>query len=145
MVTVGQLLQAKGYHVWSIVPDATAYDALTPMAEKEIGALLVLDGKQVAGIISERDYARKMALNVERSFNTPVRELMSDEVFSVCPEQPIEECMALMTDKLVRHLTVCENDRLIGIVSIGDVVKVIISGQECVIGQLERYIEWGVC
>ena len=70
---------------------------------------------------------------------------MTDEVFSVCPEQPIEECMELMTDKRVRHLTVCENDRLIGIVSIGDVVKAIISGQECVIGQLEKYIEWGVC
>ena len=145
MITVGQLLQAKGYEVWSIVPDATAYDALTLMAKKEVGALLVLEDKQVAGIISERDYARKMIPPGERSINTSVRDIMTDEVYSVCPEQPIEECMALMTDKRVRHLTVCENGRLIGIVSIGDVVKAIISAQECVIGQLEKYIAWGVC
>jgi CBS domain-containing protein len=138
-------LQAKGYDVWSIAPDATVYDALALMAKKEVGALLVLEGEQVAGIVSERDYAKKVILKGKRSINTSVREIMSDEVFSVCPEQPIEECMALMTDKHVRHLTVCENDRLIGVVSIGDVVKSIISTQECVIGQLERYIEWGVC
>ena len=145
MVTVGQLLQAKGYDVWTVLPDAAAYDALTLMAKKEVGALVVLEGDQVAGIISERDYARKMVLKGDRCSNASVREIMTDEVFSVCPEQPIEDCMTLMNDKRVRHLTVCENNRLIGIVSIGDVVKAIISGQECVIGQLERYIEWGVC
>jgi CBS domain-containing protein len=99
VVTVGQLLQAKGYDVWSIVPDTTAYDVLTLMAKKEVGALVVLEGDQVAGIISERDYARKMVLKGDRRINASVREIMTDEVSSVCPEQPIEDCMTLMNDK----------------------------------------------
>jgi CBS domain-containing protein len=143
MVTVRQVLQAKGYNIWSIAPDASVYEALKLMADKEIGALLVLDAEKPIGIISERDYARKVILKGKRSIDTPVREIMVKEVISVRPEQPIEECMALMTAKRVRHLPVCADECLVGIVSIGDVVKAIISQQEFMIEQLERYIEGG--
>ncbi len=145
MVTVRQLLQAKGYSIWSIAPDASVYDALKLMADKEVGALLVLDGKKLTGIISERDYARKVTLKGKTAIDTPVKEIMIKEVISVCPEQPIEECMALMTEKRTRHLPVCEGGCLVGIVSIGDVVKAIISQQEFMIEQLERYIDGGWC
>ena len=141
MVVVRQVLQTKGYAIWSISPDASVYDALKLMADKEIGALLVLNGQKLVGIISERDYARKVILKGKSSIDTPVKEIMVKEVISVHPEQPIEECMALMTEKHVRHLPVCEDDRLLGIVSIGDIVKAIISQQEFMIEQLERYIE----
>ena len=143
MTTVRQILQAKGYEIWSITPDASVYDALKLMADKEVGALVVLNGEKSVGIISERDYARKVVLKGKRSIDTSVKEIMSNEVFSVRPERPIEECMALMTEKRVRHLPVCEGDDLIGVVSIGDVVKAIISQQECVIAHLERYIQGG--
>jgi CBS domain-containing protein len=145
MITVRQILQNKARQIWSITPDAPVYDALKLMADKEIGALVVLDGEKSIGIISERDYARKMILEQERSPDTPVKEIMCHDVISVCPEQSIEECMALMTDKRVRHLTVCEDGWLVGIVSIGDVVKAIISQRDCMIEQLQRYIEQGVC
>jgi signal-transduction protein with cAMP-binding, CBS, and nucleotidyltransferase domain len=143
VITVRQILQAKGYEIWSITPDASVYDALKLMADKEVGALLVLNGEKSVGIISERDYAREVVLKGKRSIDTPVKEIMSNEVFSVRPEKPIEECMTLMTEKRVRHLPVCEGGHLIGIVSIGDVVKAIISQQECIIAQLERYIQGG--
>lgn len=145
MITVRQILQNKANQIWSITPDAPVYDALKLMADKEIGALVVLDGGRSIGIISERDYARKMILEQRRSTDTPVKEIMCQDVISVCPEQSIEECMALMTDKRVRHLTVCEDGWLVGIVSIGDVVKAIISQHACMIEQLQRYIEQGVC
>jgi CBS domain-containing protein len=119
------------------------YDALKLMADKEVGALVVLNGEKSIGIVSERDYAREVVLKGKRSIDTPVKEIMSNEVFSVRPEKPIEECMTLMTEKRVRHLPVCEGDHLIGIVSIGDVVKAIISQQECVIAHLQRYIQGG--
>ena len=143
MTTVRQILQVKGYEIWSITPDASVYDALKLMDDKEVGALVVLNGEKSVGIISERDYARKVVLKGKRSIDTSVKEIMSNEVFSVRPERPIEECMALMTEKRVRHLPVCEGDDLIGVVSIGDVVKAIISQQECVIAHLERYIQGG--
>ncbi len=143
MITVRQLLRAKGHDVWHIAPDASVYDALKLMADKEVGALLVLEGEDLIGIISERDYARKVILKEKSSMDTPVREIMTHEVISVRPEQTIQECMALMTDKRIRHLPVLENDQLIGIISIGDVVKAIISQQEFMIEQLERYIEGG--
>jgi CBS domain-containing protein len=145
MVTVGQLLQAKGYDIWSITPDASVYDALKLMADKEVGALLVLNGEKPVGIVSERDYARKVILKGKRSVDTPVKEIMVKEVISVRPEQPIEECMVLMTEKHIRHLPVCADECLIGIVSIGDVVKSIISKQEFMIEQLERYIDGVWC
>ena len=143
MITVRQLLRAKGHDIWHIAPDASVYDALKLMADKQVGALLVLEGEDVIGIISERDYARKVILKEKSSMDTPTREIMTRRVMYVHPEQTIQECMALMTDKRVRHLPVLDNDRLMGIISIGDVVKAIISQQEFMIEQLERYIGGG--
>ena len=141
MKTVRELLRNKGYHVWSIGPDATVYEALTLMAEKDVGALLVLDNAgQLVGILSQRDYARKIVLKGKTSRETPVREIMTEKVVWVRPDQTIEECMALMTNKHIRHLPVMEEGRLLGVISIGDVVKDIISEQEFVIAQLENYI-----
>jgi CBS domain-containing protein len=141
MKTVKELLRVKGYQVWSIGPDATVYEALTLMAEKDVGALLVLDNAgQLVGILSERDYARKIVLKGKTSRETPVREIMTEKVVWVRPDQTIEECMALMTNKHIRHLPVMEEGRLLGVISIGDVVKDIISEQEFVIAQLENYI-----
>jgi CBS domain-containing protein len=143
MITVSQLLRAKGRDVWYIAPDACVIDALKLMADKEVGALVVLEGETLVGIMSERDYARKVTLKERSSMDTPVSEIMTQRVICVGPEQTIQECMALMTDKHVRHLPVLEDDRLVGIVSIGDVVKAIITQQEFMIEQLERYIEGG--
>lgn len=140
MITVRQLLEGKGYDVWSITPDASVYDALALMADKGVGALLVLEGERLVGLISERDYARKVILKGKSSMETPVREIMTERVIWVGPEQTNEECMALMTAKHIRHLPVLVEDQVIGIISIGDVVKAIISEQEFLIEQLERYI-----
>ncbi len=138
-IIVRQVLKEKGYNVWSIAPDSTVYEALQLMAEKNVGALVVLDQKKVIGIISERDYARKVILRGKSSLDTPVREIMA-KVVSIRPDQTVEECMALMTDKRTRHLPVLEDKQLVGIVSIGDVVKKIISHQEFTIQQLDNYI-----
>jgi CBS domain-containing protein len=143
MKTVMQLLQTKGQDIWSITPDALVIDALKLMAEKRVGALLVLEAGQVVGIISERDYARKVSLLGKSSKTTPVREIMTQRVVYVRPEQTIEDCMALMTDKRIRHLPVLADDQLIGVISIGDVVKAVISEQEFIIAQLENYIIGG--
>lgn len=140
MKIVRDILQAKGSQVWSIPPDRSVFDALTLMAEKNVGALVVLDGDRVVGIISERDYARKVILKGKSSKEIPVREIMTSPVVCIRPEQSMEECMALMTDKHVRHLPVAENNRLVGLISIGDVVKAIIEEKEFIIGQLENYI-----
>ena len=144
MITVRQLLQAKGRDVWCIEPDASVYDALKLMADKKVGALLVLEGESLVGIISERDYARKVILKGKTSLNTPVREIMTSKVVSVCPNKSTEECMALMTDQRTRHLPVLEDGWLVGIVSIGDVVKKIIHHQEFTIQQLDNYITGSV-
>jgi CBS domain-containing protein len=140
MKTVRQLLRAKGYDIWSVAPDDSVYDALKLMADKNVGAVLVTDAGDLVGILSERDYARKVILKGRTSRDTPVREIMTEKVVYVRPDQTTDECMALMTDKRVRHLPVIEDDRLIGIISIGDVVKAIISEQEFMIEQLENYI-----
>lgn len=140
MTTVAHVLQGKGHDVYSISPDAPVYDALKRMAEKDVGALIVLEGQRLVGIMSERDYARKVILHGKSPSNTPVREIMSDKVFFVRPEQTIEECMALMTDKHIRHLPVFQGEKLIGVISIGDVVKAMISDREFQIRQLETYI-----
>jgi CBS domain-containing protein len=140
VTTVTQVLQEKGWSAWSISPDATVYDALKLMAEKDVGALLVLEGAKLIGILSERDYARKIILKGKHSKDVLVREIMTEEVIYVTPERTIEECMALMTAKRVRHLPVLEGDRLIGIISIGDAVKAVISEKEFMIRQLEQYI-----
>ena len=140
MKTVRQLLQMKGGQIYEIAPDARVFDALTLMAEREVGALVVTDGGRLAGIISERDYARKVILHGKSSHEMQVRDIMTAKVITVHPGQTIEECMALMTGKRIRHLPVIEWDRLIGVVSIGDLVKEVIAEQEQTIKQLESYI-----
>ena len=140
MRTVGDLLRSKGGQVWTIGPEATVYEALTLMAEKDVGALLVVEGARLAGVLSERDYARKVVLKGKASRETLVREIMSAGVVTVRPEQTIDECMALMTSHRIRHLPVVEAGQLQGVISIGDVVKDIISEQEFMIEQLENYI-----
>jgi CBS domain-containing protein len=140
MTTVRSVLHAKGSSIWSIAPEAVVFDALKMMAEKNIGALLVMHKGKVVGIFSERDYARKLALKGESSHKTVVKNVMTSGVLSVHPEQSIDECMALMTDKHIRHLPVLENENCIGLISIGDVVKAIISEHEYTIKQLENYI-----
>jgi CBS domain-containing protein len=140
MITVKQLIQSKGNAIWSISPDATVFDALKLLAEKDVGALVVLERENLAGIISERDYARKVILKGKSSMDTPVREIMTSAVVTVRPDQTIDDCMALMTDNRIRHLPVVDRVKLVGIISIGDVVKAIISRQEFVIEQLENYI-----
>jgi CBS domain-containing protein len=140
MVTVSALLDEKGSQVWTIGPDKTVYDALSLMAEKGIGALVVVNQNGVVGILSERDYARKVILKGKSSKDTLVRDIMTRRVCYVSPGHRIDECMALMTEKTVRHLPVIGHGELVGIVSIGDVVKSVISEQEFIIGQLESYI-----
>ena len=140
MKTVRQLLQGKGSQVSTIAPGATAYDVMQLMAEKNIGALLVLEDQKIAGIITERDYARKIILMGRSSKETPVRDIMTFPVMYVRPDQTNEECMALMTDNRMRHLPVVDQGKLIGLISIGDLVKDIISEQKFIIEQLEHYI-----
>ena len=140
MKTVAHLLRGKGSEVLSVSPDIPVFEALRVMAEKNVGALLVLEGDRLVGILSERDYARKVILKGKTSKDTPVREIMSSHVLYVRPAQTIEDCMALMTDKRVRHLPVLDESRLVGVISIGDVVKAIIAEQEFLIEQLQNYI-----
>jgi CBS domain-containing protein len=140
MQTVGQYLQTKGQQVWSTRPDASVYEALQQMAEKDIGSLLVMEGEKLVGIFSERDYARKVILHGKSSKETLVREIMTSRVAYVHPQQSIEDCMAIMTELHVRHLPVLSGEQVVGVISIGDVVKSIISEQNFVIQQLENYI-----
>jgi CBS domain-containing protein len=140
MDTVRHLLQEKGQQFHAIAPEAMVYEALKLMSEKEIGALLVLERGRLVGIISERDYARKVILKGKSSLDTPVREVMTGKVVFVRPENTLEECMALMTDKRVRHLPVLEGDQILGVISIGDLVKATIAHKDFVIRQLENYI-----
>ncbi len=140
MKLVRQLLKGREGKFWSITAESMVYEALKLMAEKEVGALLVLDGEQLVGIISERDYARKVILKGKSSLDTPVREIMTQRVRFVQPEQTVEECMALMTDKRIRHLPVLENDKVVGVISIGDLVKAVIEEKDFMLKQLENYI-----
>jgi CBS domain-containing protein len=140
MKTVSQLLQAKGREIHSIAPDARVFDALRLMADKNVGALVVLDSGRLAGIFSERDYARKVILLGKSSHDIAVRDIMTAKVITVHPGQTVEACMALMTEKRIRHLPVTEGERLIGVLSIGDLVKEVIAEQEQTIKQLESYI-----
>ena len=140
MQTVGQLLDGKGRKVWSVPVDSTVFEALRLMAAKDIGALVVLDGETVVGIMSERDYARKIALEGRASRYTPVTEIMSRQVLTVNVRHTVAECMAMMTARKVRHLPVMDRERLVGIISIGDLVKSIIAEQEFVIEQMTAYI-----
>jgi len=143
MITVSQILREKGDSAWSVSPDTKVYDALKLMADKNIGALLVSDGERLVGIFSERDYARKVILKGKSSKTIPVKEIMTEEVLYIRPNHSIEECMAVMTSKRIRHLPVLEANKILGVISIGDVVKAIISEQEFTIKQLENYISGG--
>ena len=137
---IKDLLKVKNKNIWTIEPGATVYDAISEMANKQIGALVVSEDKKVIGIITERDYARKVILKDKSSKDTLVREIMTERVIYVKPDQKIEDCMALMTKKHIRHLPVLDGDRLVGMISIGDVVKTLISEKEFLIDQLTRYI-----
>jgi CBS domain-containing protein len=140
MKTVHDILRKKGYDIWSVGPTTPIYETLQLMDEKNVGAVLVLDAGTLVGVFSERDYARKVVLKGKASKETPVGDAMTAPVTCVRPDQPIEECMALMTDKRVRHLPVIQNNQLTAVISIGDVVQAIISEQEFLIDQLENYI-----
>jgi CBS domain-containing protein len=138
--TVEEMLQEKGNNVWTISPTATVMEALKLMAEKSVGALVVTHGDQVVGIISERDYARKIVLRNRTSTNTKVKEIMTDKVYYVGLKTTAEECLILTTQKGIRHLPVLEDGKLVGLVSIGDVVKTVIGQQETEIRELSDYI-----
>jgi len=143
MTNVRHILQEKGGQLWSVSPETIVFDALQLMAEKNCGALVVLEGDRLVGIFSERDYARKIILKGRKSRETTVSEIMSTEVTSVHPSQSVDECMSLMTEKRIRHLPVLDQDKLLGVISIGDVVKAVISEREFTIKQLENYITGG--
>ena len=140
MKTIKDLLGNKGQEIWSVGPDATVYEAIELMADKGVGALMVMDDERPVGIISERDYARKVILVGRSSKDTLVREIMTSRLIHTSPDRSVEECMTLMTTNKIRHLPVMEVDQLVGIVSIGDLVKATISDQQSTIEQLERYI-----
>lgn len=140
MQTIREILNAKGQDVWTIGPEATVLEALRLLAEKDVGALVVSEGGKVAGIFSERDYARKIIVLDRSSHSTKVKDAMVADVLYVTPGCTIEECMALMTDKHIRHVPVLEDGELAGLVSIGDVVKAVISTKQFLIDQLENYI-----
>ena len=137
---VKEILDQKSKDLWTISPDASVFDALKLMADKGVGALVVLGKEDVVGIISERDYARKIILHGKVSRDTPVREIMSTQVYGVQLDTTAEECMSIMTDKRFRHLPVCKDGKIVGVVSIGDIVKAIISQQKITIGHLEDYV-----
>ena len=137
------LLDKKGRDVWYVNPDSTVLDAIKMMAEKRVGALLVMNGPELCGVFSERDYARKVVLKGISSSDTPVRHIMTSEVVVAKPDNTIEECMSLMTEKRVRHLPVMEDNEVAGVLSIGDLVKSIIEDQQFKIEQLENYITTG--
>jgi CBS domain-containing protein len=138
--TVAGLLRHKGDQVWTIAPEASVYDALKLMADKEIGALVVMSGTRPAGLVSERDYARKVILLQRQSYETRVDEIMTPLRWTVDRDKTTTECMKLMTENRIRHLPVIENEHLVGLISIGDVVRGVISEQEFFIEQLENYI-----
>jgi CBS domain-containing protein len=140
MISVRQLLDRKGRQVFSIAPGAAVLEAIRLMAERHVGALLVMEGEALRGIVSERDYARKVILMGRSSADTPVRDIMTATVITVQPETPVEECMQVMTEQRVRHLPVIESGRVVGMVSIGDLVKAVIAEQQQHIEQLESYI-----
>lgn len=141
MKTVREILENKGREIWSVTPDTTVFDALKLMADKGIGAVLVQQDDKVAGIMSERDYARKVALQGKSSVDLKVKEIMSERVMYVDIAQNVEECMALMINKRIRHLPVFEQEKLVGFISIGDVLKALIDEKEFVIDQLVNYIK----
>jgi CBS domain-containing protein len=140
MYTANDILRSKGHAVWSVGPANTVLEALGVMAEHDIGAVLVLDGDKLVGLLTERDYARKVVLAGRSSKDSPVKDVMTSHVICVSPDRSVDECMSIMTNKRLRHLPVMHNKRVIGIVSIGDLVKATIDEQEFTITQLKTYI-----
>jgi CBS domain-containing protein len=140
MLTVRNLIQGKGSDIWSVTPQTSTYDALKMLADKDVGALLVLDGEKVAGIISERDFVRQIAETGFCQLTTPVSEVMTTGVYYVTLAQTVEDCMSVMTTRRIRHLPVLDDEKLVGIISIGDVVKSMIADREDLIQNLENYI-----
>lgn len=140
MRTVAELLDNKGHEIWAIAPEQSVFAAIKLMADKGVGALVVVDNDKLVGIVSERDYARKVILANRQAETTHVREIMTTRVTYVGPDESIEECMAIMTDQRIRHLPILADEKLVGIISIGDLVKTIIAEQQFVIMQLEHYI-----
>jgi CBS domain-containing protein len=140
MTLVAELLKRKGYTIYSVEPDQPVLEAIRRMADYGVGALLVMRGEQLFGVVSERDYARKIILKGRSSSDTPVRQIMSSPVISVRPTQSLAECMQLMTHRRVRHLPVIEGDRVVGVLSIGDLVRSLVEEQQQTIQQLEQYI-----
>jgi CBS domain-containing protein len=141
--TVGTILRHKGSNIWSISPDATVFEAISMMSDKNVGALLVMTGDKLLGIVSERDYTRKVALKGKSSKQTHVREIISSPVIFVTSGHTVEECMRIMTEHRVRHLPLLEGEKVVGVISIGDLVNWIISAQSATITQLESYITGG--
>jgi CBS domain-containing protein len=140
MCIIAQLLDIKGHGIVSVSPDESVYDALERMSERGIGALVVLENGRLVGMVSERDYARKVILRGKSSRDTRVRDIMTSQVVCVGPERTVDECMALLTERKVRHLPVLQDGKLIGVVSIGDLVKQILTEKDLMIEQLEQYI-----
>jgi CBS domain-containing protein len=138
--TIASILKNKGCNLWSVDPEATIYDAIALMAEKSIGALVVISEGKLAGIVSERDYARKVILQGRSSKDTRVREIMTSSVITVTPENTVDECMRIITNRRVRHLPVLAGDEVMGVVSIGDLVRAIIAEQAATIDHLHSYI-----
>ncbi len=140
MELIKNLLKVKRNDIWSIGPGASVYSAIKLMSDKEVGALMVMEGRKLVGVISERDYARKVILKDRSSMNTHVEEIMTTRVVYAHPEQSVDECMTLMSEKHIRHLPIMDGEKLLGVVSIGDLVKSIIAQQKLTIEQLEQYV-----
>lgn len=140
MIKVKELLDRKGHELWYTSPDAMVYEALRILAEKDIGAIMVMKKDKLVGMFSERDYARKLVLKEKASKESKVKDIMSKEIVVVKPDDTIYDCMALMTNRRVRHLPVMENNRIVGLISIGDVVNAVIHDQKVIIQDLEKYI-----
>ena len=140
MRTVRQLLESKPAEIIAIGPDAPVIDAIRLMADRRVGALLVMEGPRLAGILSERDYARKVVLQGRSSSNTPVRDIMTAKVVTVRPDDSVDHCMKVVTDHRIRHLPVADGDAVVGVISIGDLVKAVIVDQQAELDQLQRYI-----
>jgi CBS domain-containing protein len=140
---ISAILNQKGCEIFSVSPNDSVYDAVSLLAEKNIGAVLVMDGERLVGLLSERDYTRKVMLRGKRSRETTVAEIMSMDLKVVHPREAVDECLRLMTDKRVRHLPVLDGDKVVGVISIGDLVKWVISCQSAAIAHLESYIHGG--
>ena len=140
MATVRDMIRKKGYEVFTITPEATVFEALNLMAEHNIGALLVMTGDEIKGIVSERDCIRKVDVMGRNTKDTPISQIMTSDVITVDADQPLEDCMGLMIDKNIRHLPVCEGKNLLGLLSVRDVLREVIEVQQMMLSQLERYI-----